>query len=78
MQNNIQMLAPSKKFTGEPVKIEREMNDEEERAAREAERRRREKERQILEAEKEAKSLMVKTTSPSARMWLSARSSLLG
>lgn len=58
VQNNIQMLAPSKKFTGEPVKIEREMNDEEERAAREAERRRREKERQILEAEKEAKSLI--------------------
>ena len=40
VQNNIQMLAPGKKFTGEPVKIEREMNDEEERAAREAERRR--------------------------------------
>ena len=45
VQNNIQMLAPSKKFTGEPVKIEREMNDEEKRAAKEAERRRREKER---------------------------------
>ena len=58
VQNNKQMLAPSKKFTGEPVKIEREMNDEEERAAREAERRRREKERQMLEAEKEAKSLI--------------------
>ena len=58
VQNNIQMLASSKKFTGEPVKIEREMNDEEERAAKEAERRRREKERQILEAEKEAKSLI--------------------
>ena len=58
VQNNIQMLAPSKKLTGEPLKIEREMNDEEERAAREAERRRREKERQILEAEKEAKSLI--------------------
>lgn len=58
VQNNIQMLAPSKKFTGELLKIEREMNDEEERAAREAERRRREKERQMLEAEKEAKSLI--------------------
>lgn len=58
VQNNIQMLAPSKKFSGEPVKIEREMNDEEERAAREAERRRRDKERQMLEAEKEAKSLI--------------------
>lgn len=58
VQNNIQMLAPSKKFTGEPVKIEREMNDEEERAAKEAECRRREKERQMLEAEKEAKSLI--------------------
>ena len=58
VQNNIQMLAPSKKLTGEPLKIEREMNDEEERAAREAEQRRREKERQMLEAEKEAKSLI--------------------
>lgn len=58
VQNNIQMLAPSKKFAGELLKIEREMNDEEERAAREAERRRREKERQMLEAEKEAKSLI--------------------
>lgn len=58
VQNNIQMLAPSKKFTGEPLKIEREMNDEEERAAREAERRRREKERQMLGVEKEAKSLI--------------------
>lgn len=58
VQNNIQMLAPSKKFTGEPLNIEREMNDEEERAAREAERRRREKERQMLEVEKEAKSLI--------------------
>ena len=52
------MLAPSKKFTGEPLKIEREMNDEEERAAREAERRRREKERQMLGVEKEAKLLI--------------------
>lgn len=58
VQNNIQMLAPSKKFTGEPVKIERGMNDEEEHAAREAERRRREKELQMLETEKEAKSLI--------------------
>lgn len=58
VQNNIQMLAPSKKFSEEPVKIEREMNDEEERAAKDTERRRREKERQILEAEKEAKSLI--------------------
>ena len=58
VQNNIQMLAPSKKFTGEPLKIEREMNDEEERAAREAERGQREIERQRMEAEKEAKSLI--------------------
>ena len=58
VQNNIQMLALNKKFTGEPLKIEREMNDDEERAAREAERRRREKERQMLEVEKEAKSLI--------------------
>ena len=40
------------------MKIEREMNDEEERAAREAERRRREIERQMLETEKAAKSLI--------------------
>ena len=58
VQNNIQMLAPSKKFTGEPLKIEREMNDEEERAAREAEQRRLAAERQRREAEKEAKSLI--------------------
>lgn len=58
VQNNIQMLVPSKPFTGEPVKIEREMNDEEERAAREAERKRQAKEWQMQEAEKEAKSLI--------------------
>ena len=58
VQNNIQMLAPNKKFIGEPMKIEREMNEEEERAAREAERKRQEKERQMQEAEKEAKSLI--------------------
>lgn len=54
----LQILAPETPFIGAPVAIEREMNDEEERAAREAERRRLEKERQILEAEKEAKSLI--------------------
>ena len=54
----LQILAPKTPFIGAPVAIEREMNDEEERAAREAERRRLEKERQILEAEKEAKSLI--------------------
>lgn len=58
VQNNIQMLAPNKKFVGEPVKIEREMNYEEECAAREAERKRQVKERQMQEAEKEAKSLI--------------------
>jgi hypothetical protein len=56
VQNNIQMLAPNKKIVGEPVKIEREMNYEEECAAREAERKRLAKERQMQEAEKEAKS----------------------
>ena len=40
VQNNIQMLAPNKKFIGEPVKIEREMNYEEVCAARETERER--------------------------------------
>ena len=54
----LQILAPKTPFIGETVAIEREMNDEEERAAREAERRRLEKERQIQEAEKEAKSLI--------------------
>ena len=54
----LQILAPKTPFIGETVAIEREMNDEEERAAREAERRRLEKERQILEAEKEVKSLI--------------------
>ena len=58
VQNNIQMLAPNKKFIGEPVKIEREMNEEEERAAREVERKRQTKERKMQEAEKEAKSLI--------------------
>lgn len=58
VQNNIQMLAPSKKFIGEPMKIEREMNKEEERAAREAEQKRQAKERQMQETEKEAKSLI--------------------
>lgn len=56
VQNKIQMLAPNKKIVGEPVKIEREMNYEEECAAREAERKRQAKERQMQEAEKEAKS----------------------
>ncbi len=54
----LQTLAPTTPFIGAPVAIEREMNDEEERAAREVERRRRKKERQILEAEKESKSLI--------------------
>ena len=54
----LQILAPKTPFIGGFVAIEREMNDEEERAAREAERRQREKERQMLEAEKEAKSLI--------------------
>lgn len=58
VQNNIQMLAPNKKIIGEPVKIEREMNYEEECAAREAEQKRLQKERQMQEAEKEAKSLI--------------------
>ena len=54
----LQILVPTTPFIGAPVAIEKEMNSEEERAAREAERRRLEKERQILEAEKEAKSLI--------------------
>lgn len=54
----LQILAPKTPFIGAPVSIEREMDDEEERAVREAERRRLEKERQILEAEKETKSLI--------------------
>ena len=54
----LQILAPATPFIGAPVAIEKEMNSEEERTAREVERRRLEKERQILEAEKEAKSLI--------------------
>lgn len=52
------MLAPNDKIVGEPVRIVREMNDDEARAAREVERLREEKKRLLLEAEKEAKSLI--------------------
>ena len=58
VQKKLLELAPSEKITGEPLHIEREMNEEETRAAREKELRRKEKERQILEAEKEAQSII--------------------
>ena len=58
VQKKLLELAPSEKIIGEPLHIEREMNEEETRAAREKELRRKEKERQILEAEKEAQSII--------------------
>lgn len=58
VQNKIRVLAPNDKIVGEPVRIVREMNDDEARAAREVERLREEKKRLLLEAEKEAKSLI--------------------
>ena len=58
VQNKIRVLAPNDKIVGEPVRIVREMNDDEARAAREVERLSEEKKRLLLEAEKEAKSLI--------------------
>lgn len=58
VQNKIRVLASNDKIVGEPVRIVREMNDDEARAAREVERLSEEKKRLLLEAEKEAKSLI--------------------
>ena len=58
VQKRVLAIMPTEKFAGEPVHIKREMNDEELREAREKERKRKEKELQMLEAEKEAKSLI--------------------
>ena len=58
MRNRLSALIPMEPLNGDPVAVVREMSDAEERAAREAERRRLAVERQMLEAEKEAKSLI--------------------
>ena len=58
VQKRVAAIMPTEAFVGEPVPIEREMNDAELREAREKERKRKEKELQMLEAEREAKSLI--------------------
>ena len=58
VQKRVLAIMPTEKFVGDPVPVEREMNDAELREAREKERKRKEKELQMLEAEKEAKSLI--------------------
>lgn len=58
IQKRVAAIMPTEVFVGEPVPVEREMNDVELREAREKERKRKEKELQMLEAEKEAKSLI--------------------
>ena len=58
VQKRVAAIMPTEAFVGEPVSVEREMNDTELREAREKERKRKEKELQMLEAEREAKSLI--------------------
>ena len=58
VQKRVVAIMPMEAFAGEPVPVEREMNDAEQREAREKERKRKEKELQMLEAEREAKSLI--------------------
>lgn len=58
VQKRVAAIMPMEAFVGEPVPVEREMNDAELREAREKERKRKEKELQMLEAEREAKSLI--------------------
>ena len=58
VQKRVTAIMPTEAFVGEPVPVEREMNDAELREAREKERKRKEKELQMLEAEREAKSLI--------------------
>ena len=58
VQKRVLAIIPTEKFAGEPMYIKREMNDAEQREAMEKERKRKEKELQMLEAEKEAKSLI--------------------
>ena len=58
VQKRMAAIMPTEAFVGEPVPVEREMNDAELREEREKERKRKEKELQMLEAEREAKSLI--------------------
>ena len=65
LQRKLRMLAPEEKIVGEPIHIEREMDEEEERSVREAEwkreeeqRKREEEERRRAEMEKEARSII--------------------
>ena len=58
VQKRVAAIMPTEAFVGEPVSVEREMNDAELREEREKERKRKEKELQMLEAEREAKSLI--------------------
>lgn len=58
VQKKLLALVPKEKFVGEPVKIVREMNDEEERAVWEAGHKKREIERLRRESEAEPKSLI--------------------
>ena len=58
VQKRVLAIMPTEKFAGDPVPVEREMNDAELREAREKERNRKEKELQMLEAEREARSLI--------------------
>lgn len=58
VQKRVTAIMPTEAFVGEPVPVEREMNDAELREAREKERKCKEKELQMLEAEREAKSLI--------------------
>ena len=58
VQKRVAAIMPTEAFVGVPVPVEREMNDAELREAREKERKRKEKELQMLEAEREAKSLI--------------------
>ena len=58
VQKRVAAIMPTEVFAGEPVPVEREMNDAELREVREKERKRKEKELQMLEAEREAKSLI--------------------
>lgn len=58
VQKRVTAIMPTEAFVGDPVPVEREMNDAELREAKEKERKRKEKELQMLETEREAKSLI--------------------
>ena len=69
VQKRVAAIMPMEAFVGEPVSVEREMNDAELREAREKERKRKEKELQMLEAEREAKSLIPLNTDYEIRIF---------